>query len=381
MYRLYSARPASKKGTVLFPEFIYVRSGLQQEFRKILQWYRINKRIVPTQHLIVKLLNSINTVYGGDINNYARQVANETTRLTMLLGLTNDDTAGKVHHDVFFRNKSNEIILTNNEPFTLNNPEQDWMDLDPIKVLRHPNTDTCMPVFNGNLDDNYYKRNVTVDNNNFYVISINIPMLAVQYALWNKSLTANQFGKESTNNFVATYPIVNMIPSYLDYAIFNRFFNILTKKGNSEQRNVHPFMTINYYDRIDRVLKGLCEHLKTHRLDFANVLMSIPAVFQKDMFSVGFPSFSHYNATRQVLWALEIAVMPTIAMLLTLAAVSDEENDSTSYRYVNTHGYNFLRIAIRKIQSDNLLESHLEVPELLLVKRYLQNNIIDYLEN
>ncbi len=377
MYRLFQQRPITSKGLVLFPDFAYARAGLRQQAAKVVQHYRVNKKIVRSDNILIRLINTVSCQYGSNPYRYVQLVADETTRIAMTLHLTSEATQGTVFHHMLFGQDSNEIIILNNDPFVMVDVEKKWMDLEPIKVLRHPHADTNMVVFNSALPSTYYDHSTPVDNTNLYIVSINLPMLMLQYALWYESLADNKIGLESTANFLATYPLLNMIHSYLDYAIFNRFANFVNGKGNTVLRNQHSFMVINYYDRIDRTLEGLFESFKTKRLDFATTLMSVPVIFEKDWFDTVFHS-NPPQPTRQIAWAMNLAILPTISTLLKI----DAANQGGEYKNpANTQWYNYLKIALKKLESDSTLDNQLPIPLLLETNRYLKTEIEVYLQH
>jgi len=382
MYRLFTSRPVNKKGTVLFPDFFYASTGLKQQAFKIVSHYRANRYMVRSNHILTRLVDTISVQYTGDPYDYVRRVNNELPTLAMALHLTHESNRGLVHHHAFFDRDSTEIIMINSEPFSFDNIKNNWKDLEPVKVLRHPHCDTNMVVFNNSVDPNYYSTSKGDNNDSLYVISINVAMLGLQYALWNKEQldkTNTNIGMESAVNFVAMYPLVNMIYSFLDYAIFNRLVNVVNDRPNPPTRNQHSFMVINYYDRIDRTINGLVEIFKKRRIDFATTLMTIPAVDKKDMFDVLFPKID-VRPTIQVIWALNVAVLPTISTLLKLDAMYLSESNNQA-NPSNTQSYNFLRIMLKRLESDNVLNNQLDVETLLPLKRYIQNDIATYLQS
>src|SRR5690606_28825086 len=112
------------------------------------------------------------------------------------------------------------------------------------------------------------------------------------------------------------------------------------------------------------------DSLSNRGLDFATNLFSMPSAFHRVRFNVSIQIY-YFRDTRQIACALNIAIMPTIATLLQL----DHDNDNR----LNEHHKYILRISLRQIQNDKLMESQLDLQTFLSVKRYLESEIAAYL--
>lgn len=367
MYTFFNYAKAPFRGRVNFPDFIYVRNGLQREKTKTITYYRNFPRFIPSNHLLVKLIDSINVPYNDDIRIHYDKVQDIALNLSMALKMTSSLYRGKVFSPgVFYGKQSNEIIIatddefsgTDGEPKWIDSIETNWRDLEPIRVIHHEYTNLNMDIPFGPAPET---------KNALAVIIVNIPMLSCQYQQWRKELNSKREAGSAlgVGQFLYAYPLANMINSHLDYSLFNRLSAIWKNDDIPPYRNNQSFFVVNYSERVDRLMAFVLNNLKSKQTDFPNLLMTIPAASEESMFNV--LHLPKVVPTRQIDWALDVARLNAISFLLEFNRVTDNRR--------NNHYVTNMRIALRQLENDSVLRTALPNNILLDIERFIFTRI------
>lgn len=359
MYRLFQDLPAFEKGKTILPEFIYVKGFYLRQLALIQEYYHENIRNVPNQHILARLLLSMNVSTKRDIRNYVDTAADQMIKLSSQLRMTSALNHGFAHEPGhFYGPKVTEVIVCNDEWFDLKEAQANWEYLSPIRVLRHPFTDLSM----GRPDGNYESS----DESGFAVISINVAMLALQYRMWCDTMGSD---KNSTHRFIAAYPITNMIASHLDVAIFNRMVKIYNEQPVAPYKKAHPFFIPDYSDRIDQVLRKQIGIQEYQKMSFDQTLTSIPLISSDTLLEA--MQLPEVILTRQVKWALIVARIPLIKFLVKM----NKENNNPR----NTLYLSLLRTSIREITNDQTLRVGLTQDMIYEIENSMYLDIEAYL--
>lgn len=363
MYDLFDNVPATDQGKVILPQFIYLKGALSRDLMKVTSYYQNNVTSVGNDHLLVKLLLNLNVSMKRELQNYVDTVSDVGMQTASLLRLTTPLNYGKVFSPGPFYGKGcSEIILVHDEPFDVYAARRNWRELRPVVVHRHPFTDTSMARPTG--------RAVSGESG-LVVVSINLPMLAVQWRGWwaeerqpDPSLAAKR-----THQFVSMYPLTNMAYSHLDIAIFNRMATLYNLDEPADFTKAHPFFLVDRSDELDNFLEKQIELLRRKPLIFDQVLLNIPAITAADLsIAMRLPDVV---PTRQIKWGLIIARLPLVRFLVQLNAL--HENHKNRW-YLNR-----LRTALKAIRVDRVLESTLPLDVLRDIDDFIVSEIEPYL--
>ena len=184
-------------------------------------------------------------------------------------------------------------------------------------MLKHDRSSLALTPLDGKTD---YGKEISI-------ISINIPLLAVQYRAFrnNENIVNRNDSQRSAMQFVAMYVLPNMIYSHLDYVMFNRIYNILFGLPNDSFIVKTPFYQTDYSQRVDKVLDELVSRFKKTKLRFDAILKSIPSISKDNLFKT--LELPEILPTRQVLWALVTARVKALDFLFTLNNFSQSEEN------------------------------------------------------
>lgn len=295
-----------------FPEWLYVRDGLNRNLATVLRYSRKNPTAVESSHFLVRLLHSIPVPQSHNLERYYENVDAMALNVSMALKMTSPINQGKLFDGVFYGPGNSEILIAHNEGFDFEKAHQDWENLAPVQVLRHPMSDLGLPILDG---DNYGAEVGLV------VVSINIPMLALQYRAFriNEDLVTDgeRDSQRSVMQFIRMYVLPNMLPSHLDLALFNRMDNLEKGAPLGASLYRHPFYMTDYASRALYVQEHILDNLRKFSKDFSGILRSVPAVTKETMDEV--MATPDLAPTRQVLWALVLSRLNAISFMFRVA--------------------------------------------------------------
>lgn len=332
MQNLFRLISPITQGVLTFPEWLYIRNGLQRNLTTVIQFYRTNPTAVQSSHFLVRLLHAITVPQSQVIERYYDNVDAIALNVSMALKMTSSIAPGELFDGVFYGKGNAEILIADNESFDIFEAHEKWRDLVPVKVLRHARSDLGLNIPDGTL---------TGVETGLAVITINIPMLAIQYRAFRlneMAITDNENeSQKSIMQFIRMYVLTNMLTSHLDYSLFNRLNNLRTGAPMGESRKHHSFYLTDFSRNLDSLYKRLLQLLVNNGRDFPGTLRNIPAIGYKDM--EGVMLLPEMAQTRQVVWALVIARLP---MLVFLFKILKEGPATKNRREVNAIMRNLL---------------------------------------
>lgn len=337
MYNLFLDKPVVSRGIISFPKFLYVRNGLLRELSKVLQYYRTNPRALPGDHFLVRLLGSISVPFGNDVGVYFDRVNDMAMGLSMSLNMTSAINYGETFEPgPFYGPGVSEIILATDEGFDLSQIEDNWRELQPIRVLRHDITNLNLEI-----PDGY----PTEKNSGIAVIEVNIPMLACQYRQfrWEQAQRPDGEAELTMEQFLRMYPLPNMLMSHVDYALFNYFRAAVFGTDLEDLRPPHSFYLIRYDEKLMEIMFQAIDAFSKREYPYQSILETLPGAVNESM--LGALMMPETAPTRQIEWALDIARLPAVEVLVSLTGSHGGNK--------NREMYNYLRRWFRRTRSDS----------------------------
>lgn len=367
MHTLFNLAPSLAAPVMYAPQWNYIRSGMKQNLDRVIRYYRQNAMAVPSQHLIVRLLSSLSVIpVSHNLERYFDNVDAVSLNQSMALKMTSSIFKGSLFKGVFYADCP-EIIIAHDTDFDVQRADKEWENVCPVRVLRHPWSDLKLA-----LPDGKYKPDATWGVGEVAVIAVNIPMLAVQYRAWQRreweysALMGDS--PRSIMQFVHMYVLPNMLFSQTDYAIFNRLYNGVRDMPAPETNSrAHSFYITDFGDRVDTSQDAVLANLAKVGRSFTGILRNIPAATKTDMDEV--MTLPEVAPTRQVEWALAMARLPAVRLMLMLSKWSP--------KFRNQQELNKLRQSIRSFQSNNVMKSMLPADMAREVDGLIQSMLDD----
>ncbi len=340
MYDLFNSNLEFKKGTKVFPNFRYIREGILLEIQKYRDYYRSTIFSVLSEHLLVQILSAIIVPTNRGNRYFIDSMSDITGQLSRNWHLSSPVYRGDIKPtSILYGKDVREVVIATNEEFDIKYATENWRDLSPVTVLRHPFNDLSLPRLIGQYP--YPNRNGEIS-----VVAINIPMLAYQALMWEQKERGKlNIAPSTLQEFVAAYPITNAITTHTDIAFFNRLSKHLREKSVSEFEIVNPFNLINWTDKVDKILEGQVELIKNSDWTFPVIMDNTPELSANNLMDA--MELPYMPLTSQVGWVVLLARMPLMRFLL----------------YANRYGPNSandyylskITIALRQLRSDRTI--------------------------
>lgn len=279
---------------------------LRSSLKNVQNYYRSRVFTTRSEHVLAKLLTMFALPPTVDPNEMLDIGISRSTHIERLFNFTSSLSRGAPHQGVFTHPRNEEILIAYDESFNAISAAKNWMDLEPVKFVWHSFSDITMVPPNGSVP--------RTEEDTVY-ISINIPMLLFMHRCWLNDRTSKESLHTNVQQFVASYVLPNMLGSYLDIAIANRFFNLVNNMPNSKCLVKLPFSVASYEKHFDDTFKALLKRCRGN-ISYEAVLRNIPAVSKDNaQEALALPPVMH---TMQVWWALlssRMYVMEALANL------------------------------------------------------------------
>lgn len=277
----------------------YLNQANQFNLTKTVNYYRANPTMVGSQHLLIRLLQSLAVSWLTELELFYSRVDAKALTHAGVHGLTSAVRKGKIFYGTFYGGATPEIIVAVNEPVNPRAVTANWMAYDSVRVLTHVKTDTQLLLPNGQYSS---------EELGFAVILVHVPMLALQYrAFYRSQRTEGTPELMSYNQFIAGFILPKMLASHQEQVFFNHRYALAKREAPRVPNLVrrHPFSLLNLYDRMEDVSQELMQKQAKLPQGYENLLRATP-------------SFTHDNAlqslqnpdvlpTYQVNWATTLA--------------------------------------------------------------------------
>lgn len=300
MFKLFRIEDTTNQPIQIAPEWNYIKTNTAINIQRIQQYYRTNTVAVPSQHFLVRLLQSIPVPKSLDLDSYYRNINSIALGHSMSMQMTSSYYRGRFFTGVAYGKNALECLLVIDDVFNYQKAHEEWEDVVAVKPIMHDKTDLSLLVPNG--------AGYSTEPSNS-VLLINLPMLAVQYrafSLANPSKTAM--------HFVAQYVLPNMLKDHLDLCFINRLMSRYYEKSPvSTYLTKHPFALVNLESQIDTVIDKILNYVKTAPKRFDLILKMIPSFSKENAYkALLMPDIA---ITKQVHWASMWARLKYMAFL------------------------------------------------------------------
>ena len=317
MYGLFSPNGhTADQGVLRDPSDAYLRESLHRNLTTVINFHRKNPMAVQSNHLLVRLLQSINVPHSQNTERYYNNVDTIALNISMALRMTSPIYKGFLFDGVFFGKGNPEIIIAHNEDFDPFEADRDWENVCAVKVLRHPRSDLGLNIPDGT--------NTGMENG-LCVIAVNVSLLAIQYRAFRHNeeyynLTSAGVATDSQRSimqFIYMYVLPNMLPSLLDYSLFNRIMNLEFGIPIGSSTKNHSFFLPDYDDKMIYYQNNILNYLKRIDRNFTNILRTLIAVSKPTEYeALKLPDIVN---TRPVLPALFISRLDVLRFLFKTA--------------------------------------------------------------
>lgn len=343
--QLFFNTPSSVSyGVVKYAQWNYVREGLLRNLQTIQSYYYSRVFSVKSNHFLSRLVNNINVSHKHQLERYYDIVDAKANAIAAIMKMTSSLQRGALFNGVFYGQGCTEVIMVDSSSFDPFEAYKNWKIQQAVKVVMHPRSDLTMLLPNGK---------TTGTETGLAVISVNIPLLAIQFrAFAAEQMKINEEGEnglQTVSHFIHRFVLPNMMSTHLDYAIFNRIRNLVNGTSMGESLKQHPFVLIDLTNQVNKVHVQLVEDMVGKTLEYKSVLATIPAVTKPTMEEV--LVIPENASTRQVLWAEVLSRIDALQVIIKLAG---EQSVGKNIMFLNLFAREF-----RQYQQDKAIFNYL----------------------
>lgn len=250
-------------------DYQYLKRSLEKELDTIQRHYRLNSKVFPSQHPLVKLITMLPLAWNADDYQYANIITDCHSDITRRLGFTDYQNKGSVFTKGFLLGESTReaVLCVSNDSLFLD-MDENWYKIKPVQYVYHTRSDVSFPLLNNNLK-----------GNGFGLLTIDVPLLMVKYRHWVTYQKRKGESIPGPGAFITSFVIPDALASYMDIAIFNRMDLKLAELPLRQYPSSHPFYLTNYTARIDNFNNELLGKYQNLHTSAGNVLMGMPGFF------------------------------------------------------------------------------------------------------
>lgn len=330
MHNLFNNTRLFNSGVQVLPEWNNARQAIYAELQKLQRYFSESSEWVLNTHPLVKLLKDDTTPLYDNADYTIELARNTWLEKAEMFGIsTPHRRANYMPNNIAYPNNVNEYLVMDDSIPNGLDAKLKWKRLEPIRVLDHPYDDLNLAVPNSRFIGD-------IKYGNKAYICINIPVLILQYRLW-QHYEAERGGldPDSPHIFLARYPLFNIINSHMDIAIRNRLithYNQATPAPFKRLRvgGVSVNDTSHY---VDRSLLACMKIITSESMTFDAINQQVPQLSLPSMAqSLILPEMTY---TRSVRWVYDASRITWLGFLAD---------------YQNTHGNEKNREAIAYMQ-------------------------------
>lgn len=342
MYTLFETSNPNKTPRFFYMGFESIRRRWLENIVRLQGHWRYSGYAVPSDHILSRLVGGFSIPLYDDVRKYRDAIVDMVPRLCMACSIAapTNSTYNLDNPGWFYGLKGKEYLISDSTSFDPVQAAANWESLEPMKVIRHTLTDLNMPFPNGDVPD-------VADG--YVIISINIPMLAVQYWCWQRSQrVTTQGAAEKTTQFIGQYILPSLLASQTTVAFFNRMLAMFTGSDVTGERKVNSLALSTNYTGVDRLIDQMLLDFRANKMTFAELFGCIPTTTAETYLAFMQPPDT--IVARQNQWALEAAFIPYVSFAMQLSKLHDDNAQNQLER-------NFVNRMVRRIVSDRLFDA------------------------
>ncbi len=310
MHNLFNNPRIFNSGVQTLPGWNNARETIYTELGKLARYFRESSEWILNTHPLVKLLKSDTTPLYENADNTLEAARSRWLSDAEMFGISTPyRRANHVPNNIAYPNNINEYVALDDSIPLGSEIKTKWQHLEPIRVLDHPYADLNLGIPNSRFIGD------PVNGNKAY-ICINIPVLILQYRMWQK-YEAERTGIEvdAPHIFLSRYPLFNLVNSHMDVVIRNRFIQ------HYNQQEPAPFKRLrvggvavndtSHY--VDRSLLALVKILTSGKYTFNEINQQVPQLsFTNVSQTLILPEMTY---TRSIRWVYDASRLNWLSFL------------------------------------------------------------------
>lgn len=317
-------------------EVDYVRSLVQRELSKIIEYNLTTRGFVNNQHPLVRLVSLIISMYKEDINEFMDLIYAEQIGIEKLFGLAAPANPNPiVHKESLYNPHCQDVYISTREYFSLTDGHS---SLTPIRVISHPFTDLSMGI----PDRRYYSQLKEVGLCSF---AFDIGKFAFLTHAWLSGIVKRSLHPNPANmaQFVRMVILPRILASHINVCLFNRLRISYVGGAVSKHYAVYPCNTTDLTSKVDGVIKQYVKLFDTAKLTYDGIVASLPHLSSETMYVTMHLPEMRVNSNNA--WAIFAARLDLYLFVFRIAS------QNTRNRATLNDLRNLLKLALRAADS------------------------------
>lgn len=305
MFSLIEREKGVDRGSLVSPELNLARSKLSKAIDKIVNYYRTNFVTIDRASPIYRLVWNLNFQTGNttpDIYGYYQKARTKMDDIAIATGITTSSNKSAMSIGYFYGNIPTAILAEDGmSPREIHGASQGWESLSPMRIL-------ACPVATGV----FARPDKITAKVGYAVISVDIPMLAVMYNMWQfKNNQKPEDEREGIDHFIGRYLYPNAMRSQADAMVVN-----MLNSDSLDLYDINPDIDeppIALYDNSKEFAKHLSDHVKDMRksgFTLGRFISNIPGFVGDDLLD-GVEVLEETKSTANR-WAVLMASLPMV---------------------------------------------------------------------
>lgn len=271
MLDIFKKKPRLVGGVIRSPNLPWLRRNTLIQKNRIIDYYREHYKRIATDNLFVRIIHCYALQHQLNDFDYADYVNNQFSVYARNLGISTPYNKGRFQpKGVLLGPETKEVVQHIVDPDEIYfDIESSWEWLAPVRYLYHTRSDTDFPLMNN-----------TTKGRGFGLLTVDVGMLMVKYRHWLTEMKRRYQQPPDVAQFVGTYVMPDVLPSYMDISVFNRldlqYSNLPLRKYPAS----HPFYITVYTDHIDQMNKTVIEYDRINLMDVEQLLYNTPLLYK-----------------------------------------------------------------------------------------------------
>lgn len=362
MLELFRRPASSTQGTTQPGYFEELRQRLQENVERVTVYLRQQTHSVASNHVLVRILSSLPIDLDESLFYNIDRVKKVADRVAKAHEInTAQQSSGIWERGVFYGESTHETWVAIEQNIDYIDASEQWQQLRPIQILRHPNTTLSIPRID-EPDRNRYQGHA--------IIAIDLVALAIQFYMWHHRQRIDDDAWKTPRHFLLAYPLANALPYHIDWAIMNRLQQFADGYFVGETENDWPFQ-LQQFDRLmDRYLRERIDDLYRRNSYYETMLQQIGLAFHDNAYTL--TRAPQGPRTQQIEWVYWWAEIPPLHMLLQI----DYDRGGSRNRRIHRE----IEERVRAFMDQQAMEMHIGPRFYYDVRESMQQQIQDYLE-
>jgi hypothetical protein len=271
MYRLFS-KPLAYRGAMVSSKFIQAKFKYEESLNIATEFYNQNSAYLNNNHILIRLVSGLVFDPNAPAIDVYRQIEANSNRISSGLGITTDINPGNMFKKAFYTHNCAIVNVSFSEALKIPH----WTHIRAVRPLTHPHV-TLQLVLPHRLK--------SLDETDYSVVGIDLPLLAVQFKGWFlEQMKRPVTERESIAQFVYMWVLPGMLPEQIDIALRNRM-QYMCLGIKREEPDLRPPIFIQDYDReFDRAIEGLVEFYNKGERAMTEVMLGMPMMHADNYF-------------------------------------------------------------------------------------------------